>query len=315
MSSAPRRRLLLATVVSLLAAALVLPPAAAALDDCPRVPGQRLLVSGRGQLESVISDDRGHLFFTDSDAGELLRMDRRSSEPRVLASGIRAPGGLTFLPDGSLLVGYGDAAATARSDPPQAGLLRIDPRTGEQRPYAAGLTMSNGVTRGPDGAIYASNDFGPGVDRVLDGQVTLTWATVPSSNGVVVDTTGRWLYVAQTFVPSAISRVEIADPAQVETWYTAPAADAGSILDGLTRDAHDRLYVAANLGGEVWRVQEGGPGCVLAHLPPIGPSAVAFGSAEAGPGGRPQGFGRRNLYVVTFQGDLVQLKDVRGRRR
>ena len=274
-----------------------------------------MLSSGHGRLESVISDDRGHLFFTDSEAGQLLRMDRRSSEPRVLASGIEAPGGLTFLPDGSLLVGYGDSAATARSDPPQAGLLRIDPRTGEQQPYTAGLTMANGVTRGPDGAIYASNDFGPGVDRVLDGQVTLTWATVASSNGLVVDTTGTWLYVAQTFVPAAISRVEIADPANVETWYAAPAADSGAALDGLTRDAHDRLYVAANLGGEVWRVQDAGPGCVLAHLPPVGPSAVAFGSAENGPGGRPRGFGRRNLYVVTFQGELIQLKNVRGRNR
>ena len=273
-----------------------------------------MLVSGRGQLESVIVDDRGHLFFTDADAGELLRMDKRGSEPRVLVSGIPAPGGLEFLPDGSLLVGYGDSAATARSDPPQAGLLRVDPKTGEQRPYASGLSMSNGVARGPDGAVYASNDLGPGVDRVLDGQVTLNWAAVESSNGLVVDSTGTWLYVAQTFVPSAISRVELADPTHVETWYTAPAADSSAILDGLTRDAHDRLYAAANLAGEVWRVKEGGPGCVLAHLPPLGPSSLAFGSAPAGPGGRPQGLGRRNLYVVTFRGDLVQLKDVRGKR-
>jgi sugar lactone lactonase YvrE len=310
---APRRRFS-ATLAALLGVTLALPSVAAALDDCQRVPGQRVLVSGRGQLESVIVDDRGHLFFTDADAGELLRMDRRGSEPRVLVSGIPAPGGLEFLPDGSLLVGYGDSAATARSDPPQAGLLRVDPKTGEQRPYASGLSMSNGVARGPDGAIYASNDFGPGVDRVLDGQVTLNWAAVESSNGLVVDSTGTWLYVAQTFVASAISRVELADPTHVETWYAAPAADSSAILDGLTRDAHDRLYVAANLAGEVWRVKEGGPGCVLAHLPPLGPSSLAFGTAPAGPGGRPQGFGRRNLYVVTFRGDLVQLKDVRGKR-
>ena len=70
----------------------------------------------------------------------------------------------------------------------------------------------------------------------------------------MVDTTGTWLYVAQTFVPAAISRVELADPAQVEAWFTAPAADFAAGLDGLTRDAHDRLYVAANGGGEVWRV-------------------------------------------------------------
>ena len=148
----PRRRLLIA-FAALLGGALALPSTAAALDDCAKVPIARTLVGGRGQVESVIADDRGHLFFTDADAGELLRMDRRSSEPRVLVSGIRAPGGLAFLPDGSLLVGYGDSAATARSDPPQAGLLRVDPSTGEQQPYASGMTMSNCVARGPDGAV------------------------------------------------------------------------------------------------------------------------------------------------------------------
>ena len=174
-----------------------------------------------------------------------------------------------------------------------------------------GFTIVGRPPVDPDGAVYASNDLGPGVDRVLDGAVTLTWASVPSSNGLVVDTSGEWLYVAQTFVPAAISRVEIADPSHVETWYSAPEADSSVALDGLTRDAHDRLYAAANLGGQVWRVQEGGPGCVLTHLPPLGPSAVAFGSAE---GKRPSRFGRRNLYVVTFQGDLIQLKNVRGQQ-
>ena len=86
------------------------------------------------------------------------------------------------------------------------------------------------------------------------------------------------------------------------------------VLDGLTRDEHDRLYAAANLGGEVWRVQEGGPGCVLAHLPPSA-RAPSPSAAPRRPGGRPQGFGRRNLYVVTFQGELIQLKDVRGKHR
>ena len=49
---------------------------------------QRVLVSGRGTLESVITDDRGHLFFTDADAGELLRMDRR----QLRAAGARSTG-------------------------------------------------------------------------------------------------------------------------------------------------------------------------------------------------------------------------------
>jgi sugar lactone lactonase YvrE len=308
-------RALVAAVAALLLGA---PASAIALPDCDRQPAQRVLVSGRGTLESVIADDRGHLFFTDADAGQLLRMDRRHSDPRVLVEGIRAPGGLAFLSDGSLLVGYGDAIQTAITgeEDPQAGLIQVDPRSGDHRVYAEGMAMANGVVRAPDGAIYASADVGTaGIDRVLGGDVTVGWAEVESPNGLVVDTSERWLYASQTFVPAAIARVEIANPAHVETFFQAPQADVAAGLDGMTRDAHDRLYVAANGGGAIWRVEaDGSQACALAHMPSLGPSAVAFGSAGRDKRGRPRGFGRRNLYVTTFQGELIQLKNVRGRR-
>jgi sugar lactone lactonase YvrE len=306
-----------ALVAAATAAVLLGAPATAlAVPDCDRQPTQRVLASGFGTLESVIADDHGHLFFTDADAGQLLRMDRRHSEPRVLVDGIRAPGGLSFLPDGSLLVGFGDAiqtAITGEADP-QAGLIRVDPKTGENSVYAEGMAMANGVTRAPDGAIYGSADVGTaGIDRVLSGDVTVGWAKVESPNGLVVDTSERWLYAAQTFVPAAISRIEIANPANVEQWFKAPANDITAGLDGMTRDARDNLYVAANGGGAVWRVDAQAQACALAQMPPLGPSAVAFGSAGRDNRGRPRGFGRRNLYVTTFQGELIQLKNVRGR--
>ena len=149
--------------------------------------------------------------------------------------------------------------------------------------------MANGVAVGPDGAVYGSNDVGVGIDRVLDGAVTRAWATIASSNGLVVDTTGQYLFAAQTFVPAAISRITLTDPPVVEPWFAAPEADSAAGLDGLTRDARDRLYVAANGGGAVWRVGTDRQACALAHMPPLGPSAVAFGGA---PKPRP---GRKHL--------------------
>jgi sugar lactone lactonase YvrE len=298
------------------AALLAVPASALAVPDCDDPPAQRVLVSGRGTLESVIADQRGHLFFTDADAGQLLRMDRRHSEPRVLVDGISGPGGLAWLPDGTLLVGYGDSIQTAVNgeQDPLAGLLRVDPRSGETSVYAQGLAMANGVVRGADGAIYASADVGTaGIDRVLSGDVMVGWAKIESPNGLVIDTSGRWLYAAQTFVPAAISRIEIANPANVETWFRPPADDVAAGLDGMTRDSEDNLYVAANGGGAVWRVGTDAQACALAHMPPLGPSAGAFGSARSTRGGRPLGFGPRNLYVTTFQGELIQLKNVLGR--
>ena len=61
---------------------------------------------------------------------------------------------------------------------------------------------------------------------------------------------------------------------------------------GITRDSADRLYVAANGAGEVWRVDRDRTICVLARgFPTV--SSPSFG------GGNP-GFPRRNLYAAHF---------------
>jgi sugar lactone lactonase YvrE len=165
--------------------------------------------------------------------------------------------------------------------------------------------MANGVAVGPDGAIYASNNFGTDVQRVVDGQVELDWADVTSANGLVVDRAGTFLYAAQTFQPAAIMRVEIANPQNVETYVAAGPEDIAAGPDGMTRDERDRLYVAANGAGQVWRVDEQRRICALWRGLPAGPSAVAFGSGT-------RRFPETSLFVVTFQGQLIELPGVRG---
>jgi sugar lactone lactonase YvrE len=266
----------------------------------------RTLLDGQGVLESVIVGDDGRLYFTDDDA--LMRLDRPGEEPRVLAS-VTDPGGLAFDDEGNVIVGFGNSIAngTTGDTNPQAGLLRVDPETGASEVYATGLAMANGLARGPDGSYYATNDFGANVDRVRNGHTDPGFATVQSGNGIVVDSSGRFLYVAQTLVDAAIQRVEIAAPQNVTPYVVADAADRAAGLDGMARDARDRLFVAANLGGQIWRVAGTPPAiCVLLDgLAPFpdGPSAVATGSTR-GP------FPAANLYAVTFGGQLLELVDV-----
>ena len=77
-------------------------------------------------------------------------------------------------------------------------------------------------------------------------------------------------------------------------------------LDGMDRDAADQLFVTANGSGQVWRVDRKPSICVLLRgLPgfPDGPSAVAVGSTR-GP------FRAENAYVVTFDGNVIELVGV-----
>ena len=70
----------------------------------------------------------------------------------------------------------------------------------------------------------------------------------------------------------------------------------------MTRDGMNRLYVAANGAGEVWRVNRDRTICALARGYPT-VSSLTFGSGK-------RGFSSRNLYIVTFTGMLVELVNV-----
>ena len=280
--------------------------AALSVPWCDRPPRLRVLRSGLGVLESAIVDPRGRLFFTsqfwDGLTGAVLRMDHPDAEPAELAGGIDAPGGLIFDDQEMLIAGFGDSphGGLIGNLAGRAGLLLIDPGSGQQRTYVTGLEQANGIARALDGTIFASNDFGTHIDRVdPDGTVHRRWARVPSANGLAVDPGGRYLYAAQTWAPAAIKRVEIANPANVTT-YARPGPPAwASGLDGLAIDATGRLYVAADGAGQIWRIEPDRTIKALARGLRY-PSAVAIGH---GPGGFREG----NLYAVTLSGDIVEL--------
>lgn len=291
-----KRRILAAVLLGLLATA----PAAHALPDCPNVPEKRTVLSGQGQLESIIADARGRLFYTDlQSGGRLLRIDRPGAEPKLLLQGIDGTGGLAWDPDGSLILGFNGGNDNAVVDGPDGGLLKVDPETGKSSPVATGMGMANGIVRGADGAIYASNDFAGGIDRVVGGKVEDDWSKVATPNGLVIDTVGRYLYAAQTFQPASIARIDLRDPTQEEPYYQAPPSDAAGGPDGMTRDDADRLYVAVNALGEVWRIDTDRSACAIAKGI-VNASAVNWGGGEPG-------FPARNLYAVGFSGVLVEL--------
>ena len=280
--------------------------AALSVPLCDGPPRVRVLRSGLGVLESAIVDPQGRLFFTsqtwDGLSGAVLRMDHPDAEPAVLAGGIRSPGGLAFDDRGMLIAGFGDdgPGGLIGNLVGLAGLLLIDPASGKRRTWVTGLEMANGVARARNGTVFASNDLGTHIDRIdPDGTVHRRWATVPSANGLAVDTADRYLYAAQSFTAAAIKRVEIANPANVTTHARPGPLAWASGLDGLAIDTAGRLYVAANFAGQVWRVGPDGTIEALARGLRF-PSAVAIGHG-------PSGFREGNLYAVTLSGNLVEL--------
>lgn len=305
-----RRRTSARCAIALAASALAIAgtaETASAAPPCADPPSSvTTLLENQGTLESVIADSDGRLFFTNESS--VLRLDQRGTAPQVLAQ-VTAPGGLAFDTDGFLIAGTGNTIAngTVGDLTGPSGLVRIDPDTGATTTYATGLSMGNGVARDPAGNFFASNDFGMNIDRIRNGVTERGWARVDSGNGLVVDTSGSYLYAAQTFRPAAIQRVALADPANVTPYFVADPLDAAAGFDGMARDDADRIFVAANASGEIWRVS-GTPatGCLLLDgLPgfPDGPSAVATGAGN-------RGFPATNLYAVTFDGKLIELAGV-----
>jgi sugar lactone lactonase YvrE len=294
------------SALSALATLCLLAPPAAAAPDCPGAPFKTTtLLTGQGTLESAIVHPNGKLYFTNESS--LLRLDSPTAEPVVHAT-VEEPGGLATLPFGAIIMGSGNSIANG-SMGDQTGpsrLIRVNPKTGATYPYADGLSMGNGVDRGPDGSFYASNDFGSNIDRIRNRQTERGWAKVESGNGLQVDSTGKWLYVAQTFRPAAIQRVEIPNPQNVTPFAVAPPEDVNAGFDGMDRDAADNLFVAANGQGSIWKIAPNGEMCVLLRgLPafPDGPSAVAVGQHGSA-------FAPQNLYVVAFNGDVTEIQGV-----
>ena len=290
-----RRALVLAAL-----AALAAPAAASALPDCPDLPQKRTILSGQGQLESIIADAKGRIFYTDiMNSGRLLRIDGPGAEPKLLIQGISGTGGLAWNTDGSLVLGFNGSTQNSIADGPDGGLLRVDPETGQSTVLTRGIGQANGLVRGPDGAIYASNDFGHGIDRFANGKLEDDWSKVETPNGLVIDTAGRYLYAAQTFKPASIARIELANPANEEPFFEAAVADQPGGPDGMTRDDRDRLFLAVNAFGEVWRIDPDRTACRLA-------TGIGNASALNWGGGAP-GFPAENLYVVGFSGVMVEL--------
>ena len=180
--------------------------------------------------------------------------------------------------------------------------------TGKVTPLFGGLQMANGVARGPDGTIYASNDLGlAGIDRVKNGKVEIGWGKVFSANGMAVDPFGPYLYAAQTFQPAAIARVEHRHRRGVDLRPARPRRHRGRARRDDDRPAGPAVRRGQPLRRGLARRSRPHRSAPWSRASQ-NTSAVAFGSSLSG-----DGFPAENLYAVGFDGTVTEIPDARPR--
>lgn len=265
--------------------------------------GQRTIVSGQGLLENLSFDHRNAMLLSASTQGAILRVNRRR-DVSTLIEDVYAPGGQRVR-GRKLFFNTGDALVSGIGNLTDGTIERFNLKTGRQTTYASGLTMPNGLIFLPGGDAVVSRDIGKGTGMTRipaddPANPEFNWARLDDTNGMAVDPSGRYLYAVGTFVPEQpVYRIKIKDPSRIR--IVAELADGGPLkaLDDITIDRRGRLYIAANLSGEVIRLNpDTGASCVIASG--LGnPSAVKFG--------RGRGWSNKSLYVTGFDGTVRKL--------
>jgi len=268
------------------------------MPDCPGVGAPRVLLDKQGPLESIAFDTSGRLLFTNMTQKALMRMDLPGAVPVTAAAGLASPGGIAVVNEHEAYVGTGNSVNGLIPSLGMAGIAHVDLDTGAVKPFAAGLSMANGMVRAKDGTFYASDDLAKSLDRVLpDGTVQRGWLPL-NSNGLALSLDQKTLYVNQ-LMPAKVFAVD-RETGAITLVVEAPPARKWTWLDGLDIDNQGRLYVVAYFGGEVWRVEpRTGQMCVAAKGLSL-PSAVAVGHAG-------HGFTPTSIYISTHSGRLHEV--------
>jgi len=295
-------------------------------DPCPgTVVVEEWKKLGNDVLENLLFAD-GSLWVSDGTVGSVRRFNPDRSEGMGL-TGVSSPGGLARDSDGLIYAGVGNSIANAVLKSGAAKVVRFSPTDpdGSAADYASGFNMPNGMTFGPGGDLYISNDFDYGLIRIQPDGTWAELAHVWGTNGLVVDPAGESLYAAITFDQrSPIERIPLGAPAEHETFaeltfgvaslepavYTEPDADAPLVglkgLDDMTRSDGEgwRLYVVANGMGELLEVDPAtGDACLVAS------GLQTPSSVRIAPAGGPFDTSGKTMtfWVVEFSGSIRRI--------
>lgn len=252
--------------------------------------------------EGIVVDPQGRLYATDLLTGRVYRFDRPGAAPRIITTvptHIEA-GALAFMPNGDLLIGYGDPTVLVGDVTRPGHIERMNLTTGKITQIASGLSAADGLAVAKDGTIYATNDFGNLVARITpDGKVDPEWAHLASANGAALSSDGKYLYASRTFYNPGVSRIPTDNPSAVESLIDLKGLSQVKALDGLTLDSQDRAVIPTDFGGEILRVDGPGQMCHLSNAPFVS-SVATYGHGDTG-------FSKGRLFRAGFDGAIWEM--------
>ncbi len=201
-------------------------------------------------LEGPSFDRAGNLYVTDIPHGRIFRISP-ALQWTLVAEFDGWPNGIAIHKDGSLWI------ADYRK-----GILRCDPANGRLAPIKAHRNSEsfkgvNDLTFDAEGNCYFTDQGQSGLHdpsgRVYrlrtDGRLDLLFGGVPSPNGIALDTTGRFLFVAVTR-GNAVWRGPLLPDGSISKVGAFRTFYGASGPDGMAVDVDNRLVVAhASMGG------------------------------------------------------------------
>lgn len=201
-------------------------------------------------LEGPCFDRQGHLYLTDIPHGRIFRISPSGDWQEIANTG-GWPNGIAIHKDGSLWV------ADYRR-----GLLRVNPHTGAVEVLLGHRNSEsfkgiNDLVFDKDGQCYFTDQGQTGMHNPTgavyrlrtNGQLDQVLANAPSPNGIALDTSGRFLFVAVTR-GNAVWRGPLLPDGSISKVGVFRSFFGTSGPDGMATDSENRLVVAhASLGG------------------------------------------------------------------
>ena len=189
-----------------------------------------------------------------------------------------------------------------RDGPNDDGIIwRITPQ-GDKRSVATGIADPNFILVRKNGSFLVSDD---GTDKIYlvdtEGSVGVWTNAVAYPNGMAYSRDQSTIYVAQIFrqlnpvvFDNSVWALQIGQDGRPEGKPSLVGQVGEGGIDGLAMDELDRIYVADNQGGKIWRIDPSSGKSVLITEDVTNVASLVFGEGA---------FDHESIYATsTFRG-------------